>query len=182
MGSYGQTDIVLEHKSNPEKQRIIKPHRAYIIKTHHTIYYSNLVGVTDSALLILQRKETDPDSAYALYEQSGIHKDSMFQVSMHYMDTLSILLSDIQYISIPWFKNRKWLEPFGWIMMASVMAVGLLPFAVISDGMEGAKEWAEFEAILVGVSFPISYIGTRQTKYDLQNKWTIKQDTRSHEH
>jgi hypothetical protein len=177
LNSYGQINIVLEHKSNPEKLRKIKSHREYIIKTDNTIYYSTLVGITDSALLVLQRKETDPDSAYSLYQQSGIHKDSNFQVPNYYMDTLSILLSEIQYISKPWFKNTKWLEPFGWLMVASVMAVGLLPFAVVCDGMQGAKDWAEFEAILVGVSFPISFIGTRQTKYDLQKKWTIKNNT-----
>jgi hypothetical protein len=54
------------------------------------------------------------------------------------------------------------------------MGVVLLPVTAIDKGSEGIKEWAVFESILIGISVPPIFIGTRKTKYDLKNKWTLK--------
>jgi hypothetical protein len=85
-----------------------------------------------------------------------------------------ILFSDIKTLKKDWFKNRKWLEPFGWLAIGAAMGAVLLPVGAIDKGAEGVKEWAAFEAVLVGISIPPIFIGTRKTKYDLKNKWTLK--------
>ena len=44
----------------------------------------------------------------------------------------------------------------------------------IDKGNKGLKDWAVFEAVLIGISGPPLLIGTRKSKYDLKKKWTLK--------
>jgi hypothetical protein len=53
------------------------------------------------------------------------------------------------------------------------MGVVLLPVAAIDKRAKGVKEWAAFEALLIGICGPPIFIGTRRTKYDLEKKWTL---------
>ena len=172
---YGQKKIFLEHKKNPKKKKNIKLEREYTIKTIDTIYYSKIVGFNDTSLSVLIWSKTNRDTVYH-YKQYGNTKDTSVIRPIYKKDTTMILFSNILYLKKDWFKNKRWLEPFGWVAVGSVLGVGLLPVAAIDKGSEGIKEWAEFEAILLGISVPIIFIGTRQTKYDIKKKWNIKVD------
>jgi len=74
-----------------------------------------------------------------------------------------------------WFENRKWLTPFAQFGICAVLGIlGLL--VVIIDKEVMVKEWAIFEAFLIGISAPPIFIETRKIKYDLVKKWTLKKE------
>ena len=170
--SNGQKKIILEHKKNSKRHKSLNLYREYTIKTNDTIYFSEIVDITDSTLSILQWIKTGRDTAYVVSKYGKV-KDTTIVRPLYALDTTKILFKDILYIKKYWFKKREWLEPFGWILVGAALGVGLLPVAAIDDGVKGVKDWAQFEGTLLGVALPIIFIGTRQTKYDIQNKWKI---------
>ncbi|MBT1696396.1 hypothetical protein KK083_05885 [Fulvivirgaceae bacterium PWU4] len=139
--------------------------------------------------MIPVRIKTGKDTVYSYtYTQKVYPKSRFFPVGhakdttitlktvapLYRDDTTAIAFSEIQMIKKDWFKNRQWLQPFGWILIGPVVGVALLPAAAIDDGKEGVKNWAEFEGILLGIAGPPIFVGTRKTKYDLRKKWELK--------
>jgi hypothetical protein len=169
----GQEKLLLENKNKHSKKKYLDLDREYYIKTIDTTYsYKKIVGFNDTTISITTSTKTDRDSTYSyLYNEDIIRT---YTQSIYRQDTIVILFADIQILKKDWFKNSKWLEPFGWFAIGAAMGVVLLPVTAIDKGSEGIKEWAVFESILIGISVPPIFIGTRKTKYDLKNKWTLK--------
>ena len=144
----GQVRLILDHTKKVHKKKVVDLDREYEIVTLDTTYYfSRIVAFTDSTI-----------SVKPIYSK----------------DTTTILFSKVQIIKKDWFKNRKWVEPFGWIAIVIPVSIFLLPIAAIEDGSKGVKEWALFEAALIGICGPPMFIGTRKAKYNLNTKWLLK--------
>jgi hypothetical protein len=174
---FGQDRLFLEHKSKPSKKKYLDLNREYYIKTIDTTYsYKRIIGFSDTTILIPTWTKTSRDTTYSYSYKISQTKDTTrtYKRPIYRQDTVVILFSDIKTLKKDWFKNRKWLEPFGWLAIGAAMGAVLLPVGAIDKGAEGVKEWAAFEAVLVGISIPPIFIGTRKTKYDLKNKWTLK--------
>lgn len=90
------------------------------------------------------------------------------------MDTINILFTDARALKKDWFKNRGWLRIPAGFAAGAVMAIVLLPVAAIDKGKQGVNNWLAFEGLLIGLSAPSLFVGTRKTKYDLIQKWTLK--------
>jgi hypothetical protein len=170
--SFGQTRLFLEHKTKPGKIKNLNLERVYTIRTIDKTFYSNIIDFTDTALSIIVWANTGKDTTYYVKHYGNLN-DTTIVRPIYAKDTLEIFFSDIKNLEKDWFKNRKWLEPFGWIAAGAVLGFGILPFAAIKS-KESVKEWVEFQAILLGVSLPVIFIGTRKTKYDIEKKWDIK--------
>jgi hypothetical protein len=173
----GQDKLFLEHKSKLGKKKYLNLDREYYIKTSDTTYScKKIVGFTDTTISITTWTKTDRDTTYSYSYKITKTKDTTYTYTqpIYRQDTIAIAFTEIQTLKKDWFKNRRWLEPFGWIAIGAAMGVVLLPVAAIDKGAEGVREWAVFEAILIGASVPSIFIGTRKTKYDLTNKWTLK--------
>jgi hypothetical protein len=95
-------------------------------------------------------------------------------VPLYRDDTTAIRFTDIKALKKDWFKNRRWMEPFGWILIGPVLGVAMLPIAAIDGGSKAVKEWAIFEGVLLGIAGPPIFIGTRKTKYNLTKKWSME--------
>ena len=175
----GQNRLVLEHKSKPSKKKYLDLDREYHIKTNDTTYpYKKIVSFNDTTILITTWTKTNRDTTYSYSHKVTKTRDTTYTYAqpIYKQDTIIISFADFQTLKKDWFNNRKWLEPFGWLAIGAAMGVVLLPIAAIDKGAEGVREWAVFEAILIGISAPPIFIGTRKTKYDFSKKWTLKSE------
>jgi hypothetical protein len=185
----GQSELFLRNKRNENKVKKINLEREFEIKTNDTTYIATIIGFTDSTILIPTRQRTDKDTVYIhTYTYKRYSKSTFFQIGeardttvvnktvvpLYRPDTTEIHFSNIVMMRKDWFKSRRWLEPFGWIAVGSILGVALLPVAAIDEGKDGVREWAQFEAIQLGVALPPIFIGTRRSKYDLNKKWTLE--------
>lgn len=169
---YGQETLVLQHRSKANKTRKLKLDREYTIKTADTTYSSPILGFTDSTLLILHRvKAQDTARVTAYYEKA---EDTIEATPRWVKDSLTILISDVEYIKKEWFENREWLRLPAWFAIGAVLAVPFLPVVAIAEGAKGVKEWAIFEGTLIAIAGPPIFIGTRKTKYDLKEDWKVQ--------
>ena len=71
------------------------------------------------------------------------------------------------------FKNRRWLEPFGYIGIGAGLALVATPFIWIFDGGAKAQEGLEFAGILASVSFPVILIGKSKRSFNVKKNWTL---------
>lgn len=150
--TYSQDELVLQSKLKTQKTRKLNPDRNYTIKTKDTLYFSKIISHSETELSVIRTRRLDLNWI---------------------TDTIQILHADIEYLEKDWFKSRNWLVPSMYCAMFSVAAVIFLPIAAIDNGKEGVKEWLTFETILISLSYPALFIGTRSTKFDLKNEWII---------
>jgi len=170
----GQKQLIIERKNNSSKKKYLDLTRDYDIKTVDTTYLSKkIVAFSDSTISITTWIKTGRDSTYSYTTNEKLYTDTR---PIYQEDTVSILFQNIQVLKKDWFRNRGWAEPFAWFGAGAVIGVALLPAAAISQGSEGVKEWAIFEAIIVGISAPPLFIVTRKTRYNLKKKWTLKSE------
>ncbi|MDX2304692.1 MAG: hypothetical protein NW226_17920 [Microscillaceae bacterium] len=145
---YGQNRLVLQHQSHIKRQKILSLDHSWTFKTPDSSFYaSNILAYTDSSLSI------------------QIHPSK---------DTVILHFSKIITIEKPLFKNTRWMEPFAWIALGTVLAIPLLPVAAIDEGIQGVKDWLVFEGVLFVISFPILFLGSRKIKYNLKEKWRLE--------
>jgi len=168
----GQDYIVLQNRAKPTKTKKLKLDRVFTVKTNNTTYYSEIINVTDTTLSVIRKVKTDRDTTYTYSIGKG--KDTTRLVPLYINDTSVILLTDIQYLQKDWFENRRWIEPFAWLGIGAVLGSVALPYAVFYKGGDEFKNWAILEGVLIGVSAPAIFIGTRTSKYDLKNKWVFQ--------
>jgi hypothetical protein len=158
-----QDKLILEQRGKPEKTKELEFDREYhfhLLDT--TYYYRKILGISSDTIMVttwvMNPRKIEGDTLPYMVQ-----------------DTLRISKSDIEIIRKDWFKSRKWLEPFGYVLIGAAMGVILLPVAAIDEGSDGVQQWLLFEAVLLGISLPPLFIGTRRTKYDLNKKWRIRE-------
>lgn len=158
-----QNKLLIEHNNKSDKKKYIDIERVYNIKTNDTVYLNKkIINFTDTTISILTLTRTSKDTTHN------------YNKSNYSQDTTIIKLTDIQTLSKDLFKNTEKLEVFAWILVGAVLGVGLLPIMIYEEGVEGFFGWVIFEAVLIGISVPPLFIGTRKIKYDLVEKWTLK--------
>jgi hypothetical protein len=174
--AFGQERLILEHRKKIDKIKYIDLDRTYYIQTRDTSYYSQIVGFTDTTLSIMGWVKTDKDTSYTYFPAKHKARDTSYTVvvPIYKIDTINILFTDVKALKKDWFKNKGWLRLPAYFIAGAVMAIVLLPVAAIDKGKEGVKNWAAFEGMLIGLSAPPLFVGTRKTKYDLTKKWALK--------
>lgn len=167
--TFGQNTIVLQKKVKANKQKILKTNRQYEFKTTDTVYCSNIVSFTDSALSITYLKKSDEIGQYA-YKVNG--KDTVYRYNKYISDTISIPFSKIVSIKKDWFKDRRCLEFFA--MLGIGAGTVIAPIAAVASGdTEGVKETVATTAIMFSICATTVFIVTRATTYGLKNKWDL---------
>ena len=168
---FAQDVIMLQHNSNPKKFKLLDSVSQYIIKTEKASYKSRIITFTGSTLTV----STDVKAGYdTIYNYNQGFKKAIKVGPIFIRTDIKIAFADITYIKRDLFRNRKWLEPFGYLAIGAGLSTVLLPIAAIDKGSQGVKEWAVFAGILLAVSGPPVFIGTRKVTYNLNNKWSIK--------
>lgn len=172
---FGQSKLILQHKTKTNKKKYLDLSRAYYIKTIDTSYNEKIVAFTDTTLSIKGRIKTGQDTTYT-YSTFYNNRETTQTIKrpLYKEDIIIISFSNLQMLKKDWLKKRDWVQPFAWFGIGAVLGVVLLPVAAIDKGEEGVREWAIFEGILVGISAPPIILATGKTKYDLTKDWTIK--------
>lgn len=162
----GQAEIVLQKRENPRRTKSLPLDVRYEIKLRDTLYICKIVRQNPGSLTIVSDR-TEYDTVF----HSGDETPHIYAAFFH--DTTNLPFTEIQYIEKDWFKTRDWLMPAMNGALLFFSGIILLPVAAYADGGAGFKAWYTAEAILAGFSFPQIFIGTRKSKFDLQNKWVI---------
>jgi hypothetical protein len=150
-------DLLLQHRTKSNKTKKIHIDRAYKIKTNDAVFYSKIIKYTDSTLFVRTPIKAKDTTAWTY-------------------DTIPIKFTDIKYLKFDWFPKREWLVPSVYLSFCAVGSVLFLPLAAAEDGKKGINDWLAFEGILVTFGVIPVFIGTCQTKYDLQKKWKFSRN------
>jgi hypothetical protein len=173
----GQEKLCLENSFKPFKKKYIDIKQISYIKTNDTTYkLVDVIAYNDTALLIHDWVKTNKDTTYSFVREvkKGEKVTYSYKTPIYELDTIFLNYNNLQLIKKDWFKNKKWLEPFGWCLAGAAIGILILPAAVLDSSMNNIRDWAIMEAILVGISIPPLFIGTRKRKFNLTNKWIIK--------
>jgi hypothetical protein len=179
--------LILQHRKKVQRTKRVDLTREYAFKINDSTYYfGRIVSFTDSTLRLPITKKVDsafttkrifreyvknPDTGR--YETEDTIKSVTSVAQIYKSDTINISFADIQMIRKDWFKNVRWVEPFGWIIAGCVFGVVVLPVAYIEDGNRGIRDWATAEGVTLGVCIPIILLGNGATTYNLSKKWSL---------
>ena len=170
---YGQDTLILQNKINPSKSKSILLDRPLTIKTKKKEFYTQIVNHTDTTISIVEFVSANRDTSI-FYKQYAGKKDTTVIQHLTKKDTVSIPVNEIVFIKRELLKNDKWIEPFAWLAIGAGLGFVILPIAAIDEGIQGVKDFAVFEGILIALVAPPIFLGTRNKKYDFTNNWTLK--------
>jgi len=139
-------------------------------------YNGEIIAATDSSFRLARYYKNGKDSSYTKKVRfSKRHPEGLKQkkLPLYTRDTIELQLKDILLVRKPWFNNRGWMLIPAYLLGGAVLAVPLLPVAAIAKGSAGVRNWLQFEAMLLGISGPSLFIGTRHRKFALGEKWKL---------
>ncbi len=166
-----QNKIVLQEKKYHSSKRTLKFDREYTIKTCDTTYTNQIIGYTDSTLLMAATAR-GKDTTYIAPKPFRKGYDTVVAAT-YVKDTAVIMIADIEYIQKPFFKDRG-IANIGWeIEKYSFLGLLASPIEALVEGKEKGKEMAVVSGIGMVVGIPFIIIGEANTKFDLKNRWEI---------
>jgi hypothetical protein len=168
-----QSVLLIHNRKNPVKTKRLELDRLYVIKTVDTLYSTRIVDYTDSTIRITKAVKTK-DSAIHITRYPNPNANDTSYYRLWRNDTVSISFKDIISLEKDVLKNRRWLEPFGYLAVGGVLGLVLIPISAVAYGPEDAVNVAVPVLSILAVTLPVIYFGTRKTKYDMQKEWTFK--------
>jgi hypothetical protein len=179
LASYAQDSLprlLLVNQHRPSKKINLKNDRDSYFITATGKYNGEIISATDSSFRIERYYKNGKDSMYTQKVRfSHRHPEGLKikKLSLYTRDTVELLLKDILVVRKPWFNNRGWMLIPAYFLGGAILAVPLLPVAAITNGSAGVRNWLQFEALLLGLSGPSLFIGTRHRKFALGEKWKL---------
>jgi hypothetical protein len=172
--AFGQKSIYLENSKNGKVKELYSD-RQYRFSTKDTSIWSTIESFTDSSLSVMIVYNAGCDSSL-LIRHYGNKTDTIVKsrYPVYKTKTIALNYSDITSVKIPVFNNQRWLQPFGYGILVVMMSVVLIPMAAIDDGGASVLDILQFQAFMLTICAPPVFIGTRNIKYNLREKWKIK--------
>lgn len=139
-------------------------------------FHGEIIAATDSSFRLARYYKNGKDSTYTKKVRfSKRYPEGLKQkkLPLYTRDTVELQLKDILLVRKPWFNNRGWMLIPAYLLGGAILAVPLLPVAAIAKGSAGVRNWLQFEAVLLGISGPSLFIGTRHRKFALGEKWKL---------
>ncbi len=174
--SIAQIKAVLINQHHLNKKITLKKEWDVTYITAKGDYNGSLLSATDSSVRLSRYYKTGKDSLYTVKVRvSRRHKDGIKtkKMALYTRDTADILLKDILIVKKPWINKRGWMLLPAYMAGGAILAIPLLPVAAIAHGSAGVRNWLQFEALLIGLSGPSIFIGTRNKKYVIGEKWKL---------
>lgn len=167
---HGQSDIYLQHRKKPNRQKKLDLQLIYLIKTTDTLYYNKIVDYSDSYLVITESHRENKDTA--VYDPV---KGSFVYEAMYQTDTVIIQFSDILYLKKDLFKNRA-LEEYGgcYSFVTIIGSLIILPITYFQSGAAALNKGVIISGSILAITLPLWFLGTRKIKYDLKGKWKFQ--------
>jgi hypothetical protein len=173
---FAQVQPVLVNQHRPSKKITLKKEWDVSYITTKGNYNGQVLSGTDSSLRISRYYKSGKDSSYTVKKKVSRRYPEGIKTkkyALYNRDTSDILLKDILMVKKPWINKRGWMLIPAYMAGGAVLAIPLLPVAAISNGSAGVRNWLQFEALLVGISGPSIFMGTRNKKYVLGEKWKL---------
>jgi hypothetical protein len=166
----------LANQRRPSKVKLLKNDRDTYFITATGKYNGEIISGTDSSFQLKRYYKNGKDSSYnKKVRVSRRHPEGLKvkHLALYTTDTVNLLLKDILIVRKPWFNNRGWMLLPAYFLGGAILAVPLLPVAAITKGSAGVRNWLQFEAVLLGLSGPSLFIGTRHRKFAIGEKWKL---------
>ncbi len=168
--------MLLLNQHRPSKKINLKNDRDIYFITATGKYNGEIIAATDTSFLLERFYKNGKDSSYTKKVRfSKRHPEGLKvkKLPLYTRDTVELLLKDFLVVRKPWFNNRGWMLIPAYLLGGAILAVPLLPVAAIAGGRDGVRNWLQFEALLLGISGPSLFIGTRHRKFALGEKWKL---------
>lgn len=168
--------LILVNQHRPSKKITLKNDWDTYFFTATGKYHGEVIALTDSSLQLMRYYKNGKDSSYnKKVRVSRRHPEGLKikHLSLYTRDTIQLLLKDILIVRKPWINKRGWMLISAYLLGGAILAVPLLPVAAITNGSAGVRNWLQFEAMLLGISGPSLFIGTRHKKYVVGEKWKL---------
>lgn len=168
--------ILLVNQHRPSKKINLKNDWDTYYITATGKYTGEIISATDSSFRIARFYKSGKDSSYTKKVRfSKRHPEGLKlkKLPLYTRDTIELQLKDILVVRKPWFNNRGWMLIPAYLLGGAILAVPLLPVAAITKGSAGVRNWLQFEAVLLGISGPSLFIGTRHRKFAIGEKWKL---------
>lgn len=178
-GSDGQDSLprtLLINQHRPSKKINLKNDWDTYYITATGKYTGEIISATDSSFRIARYFKSGIDSSYTQKVRfSKRHPEGLKvkKLALYTRDTVELQLKDIVVVRKAWFNNRGWMLLPAYFLGGAILAVPLLPVAAITKGSAGVRNWLQFEAVLLGLSGPSLFIGTRHRKFAIGEKWKL---------
>lgn len=161
-----------------------RPSKKINLKNDWDTYYitatgkntGKIISATDSSFRLARYYKSGKDSSYTKKVRfSKRHPEGLKvkKLALYTRDTVELQLKDILVVRKPWFNNRGWTLIPAYFLGGAILAVPFLPVAAITKGSAGVRNWLQFEAVLLGISGPSLFIGTRHRKFAIGKKWKL---------
>lgn len=168
--------LLLVNQHRPSKKINLKNDWDTYYITTRGKYTGEIISATDSSFRLARYYKSGKDSSYTKKVRfSKRHPEGLKikKLALYTRDTVELLLKDIVVVRKPWFNNRGWMLIPAYFLGGAIIAVPLLPVAAIVKGSAGVRNWLQFEAVLLGISGPSLFIGTRHRKFAVGEKWKL---------
>ena len=176
-GAQSSARLALQSTRHPHQFKKLPLNYEYTLQMVNDTFYSvKILDYSDTELKLFGRTKTGRDSLFRESfrdKATKKWKDSLVLSPIYHDDTFHVAISDIRMIRRDWFRNRGWMLPFAYFAGGALLGIVLAPVALINKGKQGLHDWLAFEAVLIGLSGPTLFIGSREHKYDLQQKWKL---------
>ena len=175
-GLDAQRTISLINQHRPSKKITLKNDRDTYFITATGKYNGEIISGTDSSFQLSRYYKSGKDSQYTKKVRiSRRHPEGLKikKLPLYTRDTVQLFLKDILIVRKPWINKRGWMLIPAYLLGGAVLAIPLLPVAAIMKGSAGVRNWLQFEALLLGLSGPSLFIGTRHKKYVVGEKWKL---------
>ena len=168
--------LLLVNQHRPSKKINLKNDWDTYYITAKGKYTGEIISATDSSFRLARYFKSGKDSSYTKKVRfSKRHPEGLKvkKLPLYTRDTIELQLKDIVVVRKPWFNNRGWMLIPAYFLGGAIIAVPLLPVAAIVKGSAGVRNWLQFEAVLLGLSGPSLFIGTRHRKFAIGEKWKL---------
>jgi hypothetical protein len=172
----GLPRLLLVNQHRPSKKINLKNDWDTYYITAKGKYTGEIISATDSSFRLARYFKSGKDSSYTKKVRfSKRHPEGLKvkKLALYTRDTVELLLKDIVVVRKPWFNNQGWMLLPAYFLGGAILAVPLLPVAAITKGSAGVRNWLQFEAVLLGLSGPSLFIGTRHRKFAIGEKWKL---------
>lgn len=168
--------LLLVNQHRPSKKFNLKNDWDTYYITATGKYTGEIISATDSSFRLARYYKSGKDSSYTKkvrFSKRNPEGLKIKKLPLYTRDTIELQQKDILVVRKPWFNNRGWMLIPAYFLGGAILAVPLLPVAAITKGSAGVRNWLLFEGVLLGISGPSLYIGTRHRKFAIGEKWKL---------
>lgn len=157
---FAQNNLTLVRKNNFDHQKKLSLDTKFEIKTNNKYYHSNIISFNQTDIKIIETN----------LKHNGTNNNPYNWIN----DTLKIPFQKIEYLKTYRYGNRGWVIPFATVGVLTIGSVFFTPLVLATKGRASANKLTVIQLSIIVITLPPVLLGISKKKYDLKNKWKIK--------